>query len=66
MAYLIAAWGTGTGALFLSFLGQFRYFQTGSEAPGLFSTGLVAVVKGLILLYMVIGLGKAIKANLEP
>ncbi len=63
-AYLIAAWGIATGALFLSFLGQFQYFQTASGDPGIFSTAFVAVAKGLILLFMLVGLVKAIKANL--
>lgn len=65
VAYLIAAWGIGVGALFLSFIGQFRYYETASGDPGIFSTTFVAVVKGLILLYMLIGLTKAIKANLQ-
>lgn len=64
-AYLIAAWGIGTGALFLSFIGQFRYYQTNSGDPGVFSTTFVAIAKGLILFYMLIGLSKAIKANLQ-
>ena len=63
VAYLIAAWGVATGALFLSFLGQFRYYQTALGDPGIFSTTLVVIVKGLILLYILIGLKKAIKAN---
>jgi len=64
VAYLIAAWGIAAGALFLSFLGQFKYYQTTSGDPGIFSTTFVAVAKGLILLYIIIGLKKAIKANL--
>lgn len=63
VAYLIAAWGIAAGALFLSFLGQFKYYQTTSGDPGLFPTTFVAVVKGLILLYILFGLKKAIKAN---
>jgi hypothetical protein len=63
VAYLIAAWGIGTGALFLSFFGQFSYYQTASGDPGIFSTTFVAIAKGLILLYMIIGLLKAIKAD---
>ena len=64
-AYLIAAWGIGTGALFLSLLAQFKYYQSASGDPGVFSTTFVAVAKALILLYMIIGLRKAIKANLQ-
>ena len=64
VAYLIAAWGIATGALFLSFIGQFRYYQTTSGDPGVFSTTFVVVAKGLILLYMIIGLTKSIKANI--
>lgn len=59
IAYLIAAWGIGVGALVLSFLGQFKT----SETSG-FSTVFVATIKGLILVYMFIGLYKAIQANL--
>jgi hypothetical protein len=66
VAYLIAAWGIATGGLFLSFLGQFKYYQTDSADPGIFSTTFVTVVKGLILGYMLIGLAKAIKANNPP
>jgi hypothetical protein len=65
VAYLIAAWGIATGALFLSFLGQFRYYQTASGDPGIFSTTFVAVAKALILVYILIGLTKAIKSNLH-
>ena len=65
IAYLIAAWGIAAGALFLSFLGQFKYYQASSGDPGIFSTTFVAVVKGLILVYIIIGLIKAIKANLS-
>jgi len=60
--YLIAAWGIGVGALFLSFLGQFEYFVTEEGDPGIFSTTLVAVVKGLILAVMLTGLNWSIRA----
>ncbi len=60
---LIAAWGVAVGALFLSFIGQFEYYQTSAGDPGIFSTTLVAVIKGLLLVYMLIGLGLSIKAN---
>jgi hypothetical protein len=63
ISYLIAAWGVAVGALFLSFIGQFEYYQTATGDPGIFSTSLVAVIKGLILVYMLIGLGLSIKAN---
>lgn len=43
--HLIAAWGIGAGALFLSFIGQFSYYQTASGDPGVFSTTFVAVAK---------------------
>jgi hypothetical protein len=62
-AYLIAAWGIGVGALFLSFIGQFEYYKTAAGDPGIFSTTLVAVIKGLILLYMLVGLRLSIQAN---
>jgi hypothetical protein len=63
-AYLIAAWSIATVALLLSFLGQLKYYNTASGGdPGIFSTTFVAVTKGLILLYMLIGLTKAIKSN---
>jgi hypothetical protein len=65
VTYLIAAWGIAAGALFLSFLAQFKYYQTTSGDPGIFSTTFVAVAKGLILAYILIGLKKAIQANLS-
>lgn len=64
IAYLIAAWGFVSGALFLSFLGQFDYYRTATADPGIFSTSFVAIVKGLILAYMLSGLYMGIKANL--
>ena len=63
ISYLIAAWGFVAGALYLSFLAQFKYFSTATEDPGIFSTSLVAIAKGLILVYMLIGLYLAIDAN---
>jgi hypothetical protein len=63
ISHLIAAWGVAVGALFLSFIGQFEYYQTATGDPGIFSTTLVAVIKGLLLIYMFIGLGLSIKAN---
>lgn len=63
ISYLIAAWGFVAGALYLSFLAQFKYFSTTTEDPGIFSTSLVAIAKGLILVYMLIGLYLAIDAN---
>ena len=47
IAYLIAAWGIGTGALFLSFLGQLDYYQSDTGDPGIFSTTFVLIAKGL-------------------
>ncbi|BDA71529.1 hypothetical protein CAL7716_056950 [Calothrix sp. PCC 7716] len=63
IAYLIAAWGFVSGALFLSFLGQFNFYRTNTVDPGIFSTTFVAVAKGLILGYMLIGLYMAVKSN---
>jgi hypothetical protein len=63
ISYLIAAWGICVGALFLSFLGQFKYYQTTTGDPGIFPTTLVAIVKGIILVYMLIGLHLSIKSN---
>ena len=63
ISYLIAAWGICAGALFLSFLGQFRYFNTSSGDPGIFSTLFVAIAKGAILIFILLGLWKSIKSN---
>lgn len=62
-SFLIAAWGFVSGALFLSFLGQFDYYRTPTGDPGIFSTSFVAVAKGLILGYMLIGLYLGIKSH---
>ncbi len=40
ISYLIAAWGVAVGALFLSFIGQFEYYETATGDPGIFSTTL--------------------------
>ena len=64
VAYLIAAWGTVFGALLLSFLGQLMFYQLDSEDPGIFSTNFVTIIKGLIIMYILVGLKKAIHANL--
>ena len=61
LSYLIAAWGFTSGALFLSFLAQFDIYA--NNDPGIFPTQLVAIVKGLILGYMLIGLYLAIESN---
>jgi hypothetical protein len=61
LSYLIAAWGFASGALFLSFLAQFDIYA--KSDPGIFPTQLVAIVKGLILGYMLTGLYLAIQAN---
>ncbi len=61
ISYMIAAWGIGTGALFLSFLGQFDYVKSNTDAGGIFSVWFVLIVKGLILLYMIVGMAKSIK-----
>jgi hypothetical protein len=65
IAFLIAAWGFVSGALFLSFLAQFDYYGTPTGDPGIFSTSFVAIAKGLILAYMLTGLYLAIKSNLH-
>jgi hypothetical protein len=62
-SFLIAAWGFVSGALFLSFLGQFDYYKTPTGDPGIFSTSFVAIAKGLILGYMLVGLYLGIKSN---
>ena len=61
LALLTGVWGIGVGALFLSFLGQFAYLKTGD--PGLFNATLVAVIKGLILGYMIVGLWLSVRAS---
>jgi hypothetical protein len=61
LSYSIAAWGFVSGALFLSFLAQFDIYA--KSDPGIFPTQLVAIVKGLILGYMLTGLYLAIQAN---
>jgi hypothetical protein len=63
VSYLIAAWGIGVGALFLSFLAQFDYYRTPTGDPGIFSTTFVAITKGIILGYMLVGLHLSIKSN---
>ena len=64
VAYLIAAWGIASGALLLSFLSQFSYYKTPSGDPGIFSTTFVLAAKSIIFIYILIGLKKAIDANL--
>ena len=63
ISFLIAAWGFVSGAIALSFLGQFNYYITNTSDPGIFSTSFVAIAKGIILGYMLIGLYLAIEAN---
>lgn len=61
--YMIAAWGIGTGALFLSFLGQIDYISSDAGDPGgMFSVWFVLIVKALILGYMIFGLQISMKA----
>ena len=63
ISYMIAAWGIGAGALFLSFLGQFDYLQSNKDDPGgIFSVWFVLLVKGLILGFMILGMLKSINA----
>jgi len=60
--YMIAAWGIGTGALFLSFLGQVDYIMIKEGDPGgIFSVWFVLVAKAIILGYMIFGIFKSIK-----
>jgi hypothetical protein len=66
IAFLIGAWVIATAGLFLSLIGQLTYYQTYFEDPGIFSTTFVAVAKGLILFYVLIGLTKALKGNRQP
>jgi len=61
--HLIAIWGIAVGGHFLSFLGQFKYYGLPGGDPGLFSTTFVAIIKGIILIYMFIGLYLSIKGN---
>lgn len=63
ITYLVAAWAFAAGALALSFLGQLDKFRTNTPDPGVFNSSLVAVAKGVIFAYLLIGLGLAIKAN---
>jgi hypothetical protein len=63
VSWLIAAWGIGVGALFLSFIGQIDYYFEPAGDPGIFSTTLVLVVKGLLLAYMCYGLYLSVNAN---
>lgn len=65
VAYLIATWGAATCAIFISLLGQFKYYQQGTDDPGIFPTSLVAVAKALMFLYTLIGLFKAVKGSEE-
>jgi hypothetical protein len=58
--YAIAAFGIGFGALFLSTLAQFRDYAKGD--PGILPSGLVALFKILILVYMGIGLHFSIQS----
>lgn len=66
LAHLIAAWGIAAGGVTVSFLSQLTGNLSGKVDPGIFNTTLVAIVKGLILLYIVIGLTKAISASDVP
>jgi hypothetical protein len=61
ISLLIASWGFASGALFLSLLAQFDIYSKGD--PGIFPTELVALGKGVILVYMLTGLFLAVKSN---
>lgn len=62
-AYLIGAWGICAAGIVLSFLGQFRYYQSPSGDPGIFSTTFVLVAKGMVMIYSFIGLFLSIKTR---
>ncbi len=63
IAYLVAAWAFAAGALALSFLSQLDKFRTNTPDPGVFNSSLVAVAKGIIFAYLLVGLALALKAN---
>lgn len=63
ITYLVAAWSFAAGALALSFLGQLDYFRTHTADPGIFNTAFIVFAKGMIFIYLMVGLGLAIKAN---
>ena len=67
ISYMIAAWGIGAGALFLSFLSQIDHIQSNSADPGgIFSSLFVLIAKGLIFGYMILGMIKSInEADLQ-
>ena len=62
-SYLIAGWGMAVGGHFLSCLRQFDYYYKPEGDPGIFSTTFVLIMKGVILIYMFIGLYFSIKAS---
>ncbi|HEX5112556.1 MAG TPA: hypothetical protein VFV79_06905 [Saprospiraceae bacterium] len=61
--FLIVAWGIAVGVLSMSFLYQIDLYINPGEEPGIFSKHIVAVVKGLILAYIFIGLSKSIRSQ---
>ena len=61
--FLIAAWGIAVGVLSMSFLYQIDLYINPGEEPGVFSKHLVAVVKGLLLTYIFIGLSKSVRGQ---
>ena len=63
--FLIAAWGIAVGVLSMSFLYQLDLYINPGEEPGVFSKHLVAVVKGLLLTYIFIGLSKSVRGQEE-
>jgi hypothetical protein len=54
--FLAAAWRVGLGMVFLSFFGQLRQMQLGEVDPAPVSTEWVAVIKGIGLLIVIVGL----------
>ena len=57
--YLCAAWGAATVMMILSFIGQLTHLRDPDPAP--VSSGMVAVIKGLLLIGSVLGLAMALK-----
>jgi uncharacterized membrane-anchored protein len=65
-SYLLVVWVIATIGIARSFVGQFRYYKTSSGDPGIFPTTLVTAAKGLLLLYVLVGLYKALPAKANP
>lgn len=59
---LVIVWSMAVGVLVMSFLYQLNLYLGDDKEPGVFSKHLVALVKGLLVAYTIIGLTKSIKA----